>query len=173
MIQILLFAVCLLPAVDTPVESLKFQAIVNVSIELFRLFRGSPLWNQRVLDQVVGVVKPLMSKGFSFALGSGALWGVLLVLPLWLADFSASDITAGRFLAFSGFILVLVLLYRRDSLRHLDKDGIWHFLQIALFGNLFFYLGPGGFHKAYWCDSSLHSGRNIAGYCLEICGFGI
>ena len=81
-----------------------------------------------------------MSKGFPFALGSGALWGVLLVLPLWLADFSASDITIGRFLVFSGFILVLVLFYRRDSLRYLDRGGIWHFLQIALFGNLFFYL---------------------------------
>lgn len=81
-----------------------------------------------------------MSKGFSFALGSGALWGVLLVLPLWLTDFSASDITFGRFLVFSGFILIIVLLDRRDSLKYLAVGGIWNFQQIALFGNLFFYL---------------------------------
>ena len=73
-------------------------------------------------------------------MSSGALWGALLVLPLWLTDFSASDITVGRFLVFSGFILVMVLVYRRDSLRHLGNGGIWHFQQIALFGNLFFYL---------------------------------
>ena len=82
----------------------------------------------------------MIPKGLLFAIGSGALWGALLVLPLWLTDFSASDITGGRFLFFSGFTLVLVMLYRRDSLRYLNNGGIWHFLRIALFGNLFFYL---------------------------------
>ena len=81
----------------------------------------------------------MISKGLPFSLCSGALWGALLVVPQWLSDFSVTDITVGRFLAFAGVVLCLLIFYRRDSLNHLKPGDFQHYLLIALFGNLFFY----------------------------------
>lgn len=80
-----------------------------------------------------------MSRGFLFAVGSGALWGVLLVMPHFLHDFSVIDIVFGRFFAFGILMLLLLWRYRRDSLNHLKPGDFGYYLQIALFGNLLFY----------------------------------
>ena len=80
-----------------------------------------------------------MSKGFPFALFSGALWGILLVAPEWLYDFSVTDITAGRFLVF-GILVFPVLLFRWDSVHHLKPGDGLRYLLLSLFGNILFYL---------------------------------
>ena len=80
-----------------------------------------------------------MSKGFLIALCSGALWGILLVAPEWLNDFSVTDITLGRFLVF-GLLIVLILLFRWDSVRRLKSGDIQRYFALSLFGNILFYL---------------------------------
>ncbi|MGB1271418.1 MAG: hypothetical protein ACPG5T_05040, partial [Endozoicomonas sp.] len=73
------------------------------------------------------------------AVSAGSLWGMLLVVPQWLSDFSVADITFARYVGVGGVALLLLML-RKRSLRRLDWPVARRFLGIALFGNLLFYL---------------------------------
>ncbi len=81
-----------------------------------------------------------MPKGILLALLSGALWGILLVVPEWLNDFSAAEITFGRFLVF-GVLVSLLILFRRDSfIKSLSLANTNGYLMLSLFGNILYYL---------------------------------
>ena len=86
-----------------------------------------------------GVVNLLMSKGFILALGASALLGSLIILPLWLGDFSAAEIVFGRYLFFGGLVL-FIFLFRQDSAGRLKAGDYRRYLLIALLGNLGYYL---------------------------------
>ncbi|MGI9277477.1 MAG: hypothetical protein ACR2PT_21845 [Endozoicomonas sp.] len=80
-----------------------------------------------------------MSKGFILSLVSSALLGSLIILPLWLGDFSAAEIVFGRYLVFGGLVL-MIFLFRQDTAGRLKAGDHRRYLLIALLGNLGYYL---------------------------------
>ncbi|WP_143891378.1 DMT family transporter [Tepidimonas alkaliphilus] len=80
-----------------------------------------------------------MGAGVAWALAAGLLWGLVFVAPLMLPDYPAALLTVGRYLAFGLLCLPLAWIDRHE-LRHLRRADWLHALELALAGNLLYYL---------------------------------
>jgi drug/metabolite transporter (DMT)-like permease len=79
-----------------------------------------------------------MLAGTLCALGAGLLWGLVFVAPLWLPDYPAALLSAGRYLAFGLIALPLAWLDRRALAQFTRTDWL-HALELAAIGNLLYY----------------------------------
>lgn len=78
--------------------------------------------------------------GVLCGLAAGAFWGMIFVMPRWLAEFSPMELALGRYLAY-GLITLLLLLPRLTGLlRRLTRADGWMLLRHALAGNIIYYL---------------------------------
>lgn len=80
-----------------------------------------------------------MPAGILFALAAGLLWGLVFVAPLLLPDYPAALLSFGRYLAF-GLIALPLAWFDRDALRALRASDWLRALELALIGNLLYYL---------------------------------
>lgn len=77
--------------------------------------------------------------GFACALGAGLLWGSVFVVPLLLPDYPPAMLSLGRYLAF-GIIALLLAYNDRRRLLTLQAVDWWRAAELALIGNLVYYL---------------------------------
>jgi drug/metabolite transporter (DMT)-like permease len=77
--------------------------------------------------------------GTLYALAAGLMWGFVFVAPLLLPDYPAALLSFGRYLAFGLIALPLAWLDRR-RLRALTRADWWAALELALIGNIVYYL---------------------------------
>jgi len=80
-----------------------------------------------------------MILGTLFALAAGLMWGLVFVCPLMLADYPATLLSFGRYLAF-GLIALPLGALDRAALRQLKRADWWEALKLALVGNIVYYL---------------------------------
>ena len=76
--------------------------------------------------------------GSAFALAAGAMWGLVFVAPLMLADYPALLLSAARYLAF-GLIALPLAAWDRKALATLTRDDWVEALKLAAVGNLAYY----------------------------------
>jgi drug/metabolite transporter (DMT)-like permease len=78
--------------------------------------------------------------GVLCGLAAGAFWGMIFVMPRWLAEFSPMELALGRYLAY-GLITLLLLAPRLGGLlRRLTRAECVVLLRHALAGNIVYYL---------------------------------
>ena len=77
--------------------------------------------------------------GTLFALAAGLMWGLVFVAPLMLADYPATLLTFGRYLAF-GLIALPLAWLDRARIRELTRADWMAALRLALVGNVLYYL---------------------------------
>nr|WP_144328877.1 DMT family transporter [Tepidimonas charontis] len=80
-----------------------------------------------------------MGSGVAWALGAGALWGLVFVVPLMLPEYPALLQSVGRYLAF-GLLCLPLAWWDRTELRALARADWWHACKLAFVGNLLYYL---------------------------------
>jgi len=80
-----------------------------------------------------------MWMGTLFALLAGLLWGLVFVGPLLLPEYPASLQSFGRYLAF-GLIALPLAWWDRRALARLTRRDWWTALELALVGNIVYYL---------------------------------
>ncbi|MEN9314933.1 MAG: hypothetical protein RIS35_1326, partial [Pseudomonadota bacterium] len=80
-----------------------------------------------------------MTTGILYALAAGLLWGLVFIAPLLLPDYPAALLSVGRYLAF-GLIALPLAWMDRAALRRLTRADWWRALELALVGNLIYYL---------------------------------
>lgn len=78
-------------------------------------------------------------RGIACALGAGLCWGLVFVVPVMLGDYPPAILSFGRYLAF-GAIALLLALRDRQRLAALDRADWGRALELALVGNLLYYL---------------------------------
>lgn len=77
--------------------------------------------------------------GTLFALAAGLLWGLVFVAPLMLADYPATLLSMGRYLAF-GLIALPLAWLDRVRLADLSRADWAEAAKLSLVGNLLYYL---------------------------------
>ena len=77
--------------------------------------------------------------GTLFALAAGLAWGIVFVGPLLLADYPATLLAFGRYLAF-GLIALPLAWLDRAHLARLQRADWTEALKLALVGNILYYL---------------------------------
>lgn len=80
-----------------------------------------------------------MSTGILYALAAGLLWGLVFIAPLLLPEYPAALLSVGRYLAF-GLIALPLAWFDRTGLRRLGRTDWLRALELALVGNLVYYL---------------------------------
>lgn len=80
-----------------------------------------------------------MWRGVLFALMAGLMWGLVFVGPLLLADYPASLLAFGRYLAF-GLIAIVLAWFDRRSILSLRRSDWLAALKLALVGNFLYYI---------------------------------
>jgi drug/metabolite transporter (DMT)-like permease len=80
-----------------------------------------------------------LAEGVACALGAGLLWGLVFVVPLMLPDYPPAMLSFGRYLGFGVIALVLAVADGR-RLRELQRRDWWKAGELALVGNLLYYL---------------------------------
>ena len=78
--------------------------------------------------------------GVLCGLTAGAFWGMIFVMPRWLAAFSPVELALGRYLAYGLITLALLLPRLRPLLRRLTRNDCQVLLRHALAGNIVYYL---------------------------------
>lgn len=78
--------------------------------------------------------------GILCGLTAGAFWGMIFVMPRWLAEFSPVELALGRYLAYGLMTLMLLLPRLRPLLRRLTRNDCLVLLRHALAGNIVYYL---------------------------------
>lgn len=78
--------------------------------------------------------------GVLCGLAAGSMWGMVFVLPKWLADFSPFELMFGRYVAYALISLVLLAPRLGGLLRRLTRADYWLLLRYALAGNVVYYL---------------------------------
>jgi len=79
-----------------------------------------------------------IGSGLAWALGAGALWGLVFVVPLMLPEYPALLLSVGRYLAF-GLLCLPLAWFDRAELRALSRADWWHATKLAFVGNLLYY----------------------------------
>ena len=77
--------------------------------------------------------------GTLFALAAGLMWGLVFVGPLLLPEYPAALQAFGRYLAF-GLIALPLAWFDRARLAQLSRSDWLHALELALVGNVVYYL---------------------------------
>lgn len=80
-----------------------------------------------------------MIEGILFALAAGLLWGIVFVAPVLLPEYPAALLSLGRYLAF-GLLALPLAWFDRHALRRLSGADWLRALELALIGNLAYYL---------------------------------
>ncbi|SER22963.1 EamA-like transporter family protein [Solimonas aquatica] len=80
-----------------------------------------------------------MWSGLGYALLAGAMWGLVFVVPLLVPEYPAALLSAGRYLAF-GLIALPLGFWDRRALAQLRRADWLMAIELALIGNLFYYL---------------------------------
>jgi len=81
-----------------------------------------------------------MGYGVLCGLMAGAFWGMIFVMPRWLAAFSPVELALGRYLAYGGITLLLLAPRLPRLLRRLTRGDCVALLRHALAGNIVYYL---------------------------------
>ncbi|MEJ7138840.1 DMT family transporter [Amphibiibacter pelophylacis] len=76
--------------------------------------------------------------GVAAALGAGLMWGLVFVAPQQLGDYSAWQLTLGRYAAFGVVVLPLALM-QWQALRRLARADWLAALRLSLIGNFLYY----------------------------------
>ena len=80
-----------------------------------------------------------MLAGTSFAALAGLMWGLVFVAPTLLADYPATMLSFGRYLAF-GLIALPLAWLDRDRLRLLGRPDWIEAARLSVVGNVLYYL---------------------------------
>jgi drug/metabolite transporter (DMT)-like permease len=83
-------------------------------------------------------MSPALSGGLACALAAGLLWGLVFIVPVLLPDYSAAQLSAGRYLAF-GLVALPLALADRHGLSRLARPDWIEAMRLALVGNLAYY----------------------------------
>ncbi|MYN38329.1 EamA family transporter [Duganella sp. FT109W] len=78
--------------------------------------------------------------GVLCGLAAGAFWGMIFVMPRWLAEFSPMELALGRYLAYGLMTLLLLLPRLNGLLRRVTRAECAVLLRHALAGNIVYYL---------------------------------
>jgi len=79
-----------------------------------------------------------MLAGTLLALAAGLMWGLVFIAPVWLPEYPALLLSAGRYLAFGLLALPLAWL-DRERLGRLTRADWREALKLSLVGNLMYY----------------------------------
>ena len=79
-----------------------------------------------------------MVLGILAALGAGALWGLIFIVPLLLDDYPAVVLAFGRYIAF-GLLAVGLAWFDRRALTRLTRADWIEATKLAVVGNLLYY----------------------------------
>ncbi len=79
-----------------------------------------------------------MLVGVLAALGAGALWGLIFIVPLLLGDYPAVVLAFGRYIAF-GLLAVGLAWFDRRALARLTRADWVEATKLAVVGNLLYY----------------------------------
>jgi drug/metabolite transporter (DMT)-like permease len=86
-----------------------------------------------------------MTQGLTIGLvqgaAAGAMWGLVFLAPQVLHDFNALQLSAARYLAYGAIAGVLLAPRARSFARAMKRDDVLAVLQLALLGNVVYYLG--------------------------------
>ncbi|WP_084559428.1 DMT family transporter [Nitratidesulfovibrio termitidis] len=86
-----------------------------------------------------GLPPRTLAEGALCALGAGLAWGLVFIVPLLLGDYPPAVLSFGRYTAF-GTIAVVLGLRDTTRLRLLDRADWLRALELALSGNILYYL---------------------------------
>ncbi len=78
--------------------------------------------------------------GVLCGLAAGSMWGMVFVLPKWLAEFSPFELMFGRYVAYALISLALLAPRLGGLLRRLTRADYSILLRYALAGNVVYYL---------------------------------
>lgn len=78
--------------------------------------------------------------GVLCGLAAGSMWGMVFVMPKWLAEFSPFELMFGRYVAYALISLVLLAPRLGRLLRQLTRADYLLLLRYALAGNVVYYL---------------------------------
>lgn len=81
-----------------------------------------------------------MMAGVFNGMATGALWGLVFVIPLLLHDFNAWQISAARYLVYGGLALALLLPRWMQVIRVLRRTEWLALLWLSLVGNMVYYV---------------------------------
>lgn len=82
-----------------------------------------------------------MIKGLIYALSACVIWGLIFVIPHSLTDFSALELTLGRYFSYGVFSAVLLLRRGAWHIRRFPLKAWSVALIFALFANVLYYAG--------------------------------
>ena len=83
-------------------------------------------------------MSPALPAGVACALAAGLLWGLVFIVPVLLPEYSAAQLSAGRYLAF-GLVALPLALTDRAGLARLGRADWIEAMRLALVGNLAYY----------------------------------
>lgn len=80
-----------------------------------------------------------MKRGVAYAGVAGAMWGLVLMVPQLLSEFSPVLLSCARFVLFGQVTLVLAIPMRK-ALGRLTLGDLWMIGRLALIGNLLYFI---------------------------------
>lgn len=80
-----------------------------------------------------------MKQGVAYAGMAGAMWGMVLMVPQLLPEFSPVLLACARFVLLGG-VSLLLLLPMRAALRRVRLADVWMLARLALVGNLLYFM---------------------------------
>lgn len=81
-----------------------------------------------------------MRQGILFGLLSGAIWGVVFMVPALLPQFPPMLLSVGRYLMYGVVSLLLAAPWLMPMLRNLQRGEGWLLVELAVTGNLLYFV---------------------------------
>ena len=97
-----------------------------------RAIRGAPFSFTGSLDKI------MMLTGFIYGVAACALWGLVYMIPLWLAAYDPLLIALARYTIF-GALSTALLFFNLRYVRQMTAGDWWSAIALGVIGNLFFY----------------------------------
>ncbi|MDD0974614.1 DMT family transporter [Pseudomonas fontis] len=80
-----------------------------------------------------------MKRGVAYAGVAGAMWGMVLMVPQLLPEFSPVLLSCARFVLF-GLVSLALALPMRKALRGLRRSDVWMLVRLAVIGNVLYFI---------------------------------
>ncbi|SDQ88299.1 MULTISPECIES: DMT family transporter [unclassified Pseudomonas] len=80
-----------------------------------------------------------MKRGVAYAGVAGAMWGLVLMVPQLLSEFSPVLLSCARFVLF-GLVTLVLAIPMRKALGRLTLGDLWMIGRLALIGNLLYFI---------------------------------
>lgn len=80
-----------------------------------------------------------MKRGVAYAGVAGAMWGMVLMVPQLLPEFSPVLLACARFVLL-GAVSLALLVPMRTALRQLKRADVWMLARLAMIGNLLYFM---------------------------------